>query len=439
MTDQKDMERIVSWAKRRGFIFPSSEIYGGTGNVWDYGPLGVLLKNNLKKLWWDDIVTKRDDIVGLDAAILMNRKVWQASGHEKGFIDLMVECQKCHKRFKKDDIAENACPECGGKLMNPREFNLMFKTFMGPVERDSSQTYLRPETAQGIFVNFKNVLASARLKIPFGIAQIGKSFRNEITPGNFTFRTREFEQMELEYFVQPSNAAKWYKYWVGERLEWYKKIGLSKENLRTRRHQKKELAHYAVSSTDIEYKFPFGWAELEGVANRQDYDLKMHQKYSKKDLEYFEETTRKRYLPYIIEPSGGIDRTILALIVDSFQEIKGGRGQAGAEEEVVLKINPKLSPIKVAVFPLVNKDKLPKIAKEIYDNLKICWPVEYDDVASIGRRYRRQDEIGTPYCVTVDFDSLKDKKVTVRDRDSMKQERIKIDDLSQYIWKKIES
>lgn len=460
------MEKFTSWAKRRGFIFQSSEIYGGTGAAYDYGPLGVLVKNNLKKLWWQDVVQKRADMVGLDAAILMKRQVWQASGHEKGFHDPLVECKTCHERFRADDqksIEEHQTKTKHKTFTEAKQFNLMFKTFMGPVESldsargkdEAALTYLRPETAQGIFVNFKNVLNTSRTKIPFGIAQIGKAFRNEITPGNFTYRTREFEQMEIEYFVPPQEANKWYQYWVKEREKWYQTYGLKKENLRLREHKKDELAHYAKEATDVEYNFPFGWSELEGVANRQDYDLKQHQEFSKKELEYFDEETDKHYLPYVIEPSGGVDRALLAFLVDAFEEIPNVKIQNPNEVqnpksknnedekerqtgEIVLHLHSALSPIKVAVFPLVNKDKLPEIAKEIYQELKENWFVQYDDTGSIGRRYRRQDEIGTPYCVTVDFESLKKQDVTVRDRDTMKQERVKIEELKDYLEKKLD-
>lgn len=445
------MEKFTAWAKRRGFIFQSSEIYGGTGAAYDYGPLGVLVKNNLKNLWWRDMVQRRLDIVGLDSAILMNRKVWQASGHEKGFHDPLIECKICHERFRADDKAalDAHKSKTGHKnFTTAKQFNLMFKTFMSPVEDSNNITYLRPETAQGIFVNFKNILNTQRLKIPFGIAQIGKAFRNEITPGNFTYRTREFEQMEIEYFVAPKDAAKWYQYWIKEREKWYKIYGIKKENLRLRKHGHKELAHYAKQATDIEYNFPFGsspeasakggWSELEGVANRTDYDLKQHQDFSKKELEYFDEEKGKRYFPYIIEPSGGVDRAVLAFLVDAFEEVRGGRSEEeGNKEEIVLKLHSSLAPLKVAIFPLVNKDKLPKIAKEIYQELKENWFVKLDDNGSIGRRYRRQDEIGTPYCVTVDFDSLKKNDVTVRDRDTMKQERIKIKELKEYLGAKL--
>lgn len=439
------MEKITSLAKRRGFIFPSSEIYGGFSSSYDYGFLGVELKNNLKKLWWKEMVQKRDDIVGLDAAILMSPKVWQASGHlSAGFADELVECKNCHHRFRLEEIKNSKkCPLCGGELTKPRKFNLLMKTFVGPVENESSITYLRPETCQGIYVNFKNVLNSSRKKIPFGIAQIGKAFRNEITPGNFTYRTREFEQMEMQYFIKPPSECQgkekkpkeWLVYWQNERLNWYLKLGIKKENIKLRKQKKEELAHYAKEAVDIEYKFPFGWHEVEGVHNRGDWDLSRHQQFSGEELSYFDEEKKKKFIPWIIETSGGVDRATLMFLIDAYEEIKGGRTkttEAKKEVEIVLRLDKKLAPIKIAVLPLVKKEKLISLAKEIYYSLKNYWMVYYDEVGSIGRRYRRQDEIGTPYCLTVDFDSLEDKKVTVRDRDSMEQERINISELIDY-------
>jgi glycyl-tRNA synthetase len=432
--NQDLMEKIVSLCKRRGIVFQSSEIYGGSPSTYDFGPLGVELRNNIKKSWWKKIVQERNDVVGLDAAIIMHPKVWEASGHLKSFSDPLVECKSCHKRFRADEIKDK-CPECGGELTEARMFNLMFKTYAGPVEETGREVYLRPETAQAIFVNFKRIQETSRMRIPFGIAQIGKSFRNEITPGNFIFRTREFEQMELEFFVQPKKAKEWYDYWQKERLKWYLDLGLKKENLRLREHQKNELAHYAAACSDVEYKFPWGWAELEGIANRQDFDLKQHSKFSGQDLSYFDIETKEKYFPYVIEPSAGVDRTLLAVLVDAYEEIVGGRTtttKATKEVEIVLHLHKKIAPIKIAVLPLVRKEPLIKLAKEIYQNLKKNWMAEYDETGSIGRRYRRQDEIGTPYCLTVDFESLEDKKVTVRDRDTMKQERIAIDELIDY-------
>lgn len=423
------MEKIVSLCKRRGFIFQSSEIYGGLGSVWDYGPLGIEVKRNLKEAWWRSYVHGRDDIEGLDAAILMLPAVWMASGHVTSFEDTLVDCKACKKRFKVEHALGKKCPECGGELTEARQFNLMLKTRLGPIEDEGSLSYLRPETAQGIFVNFQNVVNSMRRKIPFGIAQIGKSFRNEVTTGNLTFRSREFEQMEIEYFVKPGTDEEWYEKWVEDRFNWYIKFGISKENLRKRQHKKEELAHYAKACTDIEYKFPFGWSELEGIANRTDFDLKQHMRLSGKDLQYFDEGSNDKYLPYVIEPSGGIDRSILAFLTDSYkeEEVKG-------EKRVSLALHKSLAPIKVAILPLLrNRPEIVKMAKEISADLKANFKVMYDDTASIGRLYRRQDEIGTPYCITVDVDSLSDKKVTVRDRDSMKQDRISVSKIQEYL------
>lgn len=433
------MEKIVSLAKRRGFIFPSSEIYGGFESCYDYGPLGVELKNNIKRAWWKKMVQERDEIIGLDAAILMNPKVWEASGHlSAGFADELVECKNCHKRFKKNETQER-CPICQGEFLPPRKFNLMMKTYVGPIEDETAITYLRAETCQGIYTNFKNVLNSSRLKIPFGIAQIGKAFRNEITPGNFIFRTREFEQMEMQFFVRPDEAEKWYEYWKKERLNWYLNLGIKKENLKLQEHKKEELAHYARAGCDILYKFPFGWQEIEGIHYRGDWDLSRHGKYSGQDLSYFDPETKEKYIPYIIETSGGVDRALLTFLIDAYKEIKGGRTtttKATKEIEIVLEIHQSLAPIKVAVLPLVKKEPLIKLAKEIYQELKRYFMIDYDENDSIGRRYRRQDEIGTPYAITIDFESLEDKKVTVRDRDSMKQERIEIKSLKEYFFHK---
>jgi glycyl-tRNA synthetase len=448
------MEKLVSLCKRRGFIFQSSEIYGGLNSFYDYGPLGVELKNNIKRLWWQSMVHKRDDVVGLDSSILMHPKIWEASGHLKSFTDPLVDCKKCKKRFRADHIIPTTsakpdlgtmkekphekpiCPECGGELTEIRQFNLMFKTFMGPIEEESAIVYLRPETAQGIFVNYKNVKDSLRLKLPFGIAQIGKSFRNEITPGNFIFRTREFEQMECEYFCRPEDSDKWYEYWLKTRLSWYVDVlGIKKENLRLREHEKNELAHYAKACSDVEYNFPFaGWSELEGVANRKDFDLTQHSKYSGETLDYTDEDGKK-FTPYVIEPSAGADRTVLTTLVDAYTEIEGGRTtttESTKDMEVVMRFDKKVAPIKIAVLPLSKKENLTKVAKEVLSELKQNWMCAYDEVASIGRRYRRQDEIGTPYCLTVDFETLEDKAVTVRDRDTMKQERIKVAELKDY-------
>ena len=514
-----DMETIVSLCKRRGFIFPSSEIYGGLGSCWDYGPLGVELKNNLKRAWWKAMVQERDDMVGLDASILMHSQTWVASGHVAGFADPMVDCRSCQQRFRADrlwvalvgtassakyvtvyeDSADEAqealrrkaggapllegpselsglaslhsiyqekypCPSCGaiGQLTEARMFNLMFKTYVGPIDpehelflgldaligqgtpirpdllkgfRDSAkeqleraQAYLRPETAQGIFVNFASVLNTTRRKLPFGIAQIGKAFRNEITPGNFTFRSREFEQMEIEFFVVPGTDEEWLRRWLDIRYQWYLGLGIKEENLRLRQHMHKELAHYAKDCYDVEYLFPMGWAELEGIANRSDFDLRQHSQYSGKDLTYYDEETGQHVLPYVIEPSGGVDRATLAFIVDAYDEEPDKEGT-----RVVLRFHPALAPIKVAVLPLSKKEPLTVLAREVYAQVRKDWMAQYDEVQSIGRRYRRQDEIGTPLCVTIDFQSLEDRQVTIRDRDSMGQVRVPITELKQHL------
>ncbi len=452
-----DMDKIVSLCKRRGFIFQSSEIYGGTGSCWDYGPLGVELKNNVKRVWWRDSVQNRADMVGLDSSILMHARVWQASGHLDHFTDPMVDCRACKKRFRADKLEDDAwvhfceatkgnkfnipggeackhcgkkrifCPACGkGELTEPRQFNLMFKTFMGPVEEDAAVTYLRPETAQGIFVNFDNVLQAMRMKLPFGIAQIGKSFRNEITPGNFTFRTREFEQMEIEFFVMPGSDEDWHQRWIDERFSWYPRYGMHKENLRLREHDKDELAHYAKRTADIEYLFPMGWSELEGIANRTDFDLKQHAQFSGKALEYFDEESKQKVVPFVIEPSAGADRGTLAFLVDAYheEEVRG-------EKRVVLNFHPELAPIKIAVLPLLKKNaRIVETAETLTADLRKRWHSVYDDTASIGRLYRRQDEVGTPFCVTIDVQTVgdekapADEKVTIRDRDSMGQVRV---------------
>jgi len=419
-----NMEKIVSLCRRRGFIFPSSEIYGGLSSCWDYGPLGVELKRNIKQAWWQAVVQARDDMVGLDTSIMMHPQVWEASGHLKGFSDPLVECKSCHLRWRVDDMTDKDCPSCGGELTEPHMFNLMFKTFMGPVEDATSTVYLRPETAQGMFVNFENVLNTTRKRLPFGIAQTGKSFRNEITTGNFIFRTREFEQMEIEFFVKPGTDKEWFSYWLEERLNWYVSLGIKKENLRLRQHSQEELAHYARDCYDINYLFPMGWAELEGIANRGDFDLVQHAKYSGKSLAYFDEETKEHFVPYIIEPSAGVDRTFLAVLCDAYDE------EPDRDEiRVLLHLHPDLAPIKVAVLPLSRRQNLVSVAKQIYADLRQCWMVGYDDAQSIGRRYRRQDEIGTPFSVTIDFQSLEDKQVTIRERDSMNQIRVPIAEL----------
>ncbi|HEX2922497.1 MAG TPA: glycine--tRNA ligase [Chloroflexota bacterium] len=418
------MDKIVSLCKRRGFVFPSSEIYGGFGSTWDYGPLGSLLKNNVKSAWTRAVVQERDDMFQIDAAILMAPQVWQASGHLANFTDPLVDCKVCRQRFRADHVEGDRCPSCGGELTEARQFNMMFKTFVGPVEDDASVTYLRPETAQGIFVNFKNVQTTTRKKLPFGIAQVGKAFRNEITPGNFTFRTREFEQMEIEFFVVPGTDTEWHEHWVKERMGWYERFGMRMENLKLRPHDPAELAHYAKATVDIEYQFPFGWSELEGIANRTDFDLRQHQAVSGEDLTYFDEQTHERVLPYVIEPSAGADRATLAFLVDAYDE-----EQDKDETRVVLRFHKELAPIKVAFLPLSKKPDLAALTKKAQGLVRPLFMTAYDDTQSIGRRYRRQDEIGTPYCVTIDFQSLEDQAATIRDRDTMEQVRVPIEEL----------
>ncbi len=419
--DKVEMEKVVSLCKRRGFIFPSSEIYGGLGSFWDYGPLGVELKRNVREAWWRAMVQERDDVVGLDAAILMHPQTWVASGHVDGFTDPLVECKACHQRWRDDMVPDGVCPACGGEITEPRMFNLMFKTFVGPVEGEASVVYLRPETAQGIFVNFANVLNSTRSKLPFGIAQVGRAFRNEITPGNFIFRTREFEQMEMEYFVKPGSDEEWFQYWVKERFEWYVGLGIRRDNLRLRLHAPDELAHYARGCYDVEYLFPMGWSELEGIANRGDFDLGQHSRSSGQSLTYFDEESGEHIMPYVIEPSAGVDRSLLAFLVDAYDEEPDKDGT-----RTVLHFHPALAPIKVAVLPLSRNEKLAPLSREVYAGVRKEFRAQFDDAQSIGRRYRRQDEIGTPLGVTVDFQSLEDNMVTVRDRDSMKQIRVPI-------------
>lgn len=438
------MGKIVSLSKRRGFIFQSSEIYGGFGSCYDFGPLGVELKNNIKKAWWDEMTKINENIVGLDSAILMSPKIWAASGHlSAGFSDELVECKKCHHRFRKDLLEKNTCPDCKGELTESRKFNLMMKTFVGPVEDEASLTYLRAETCQGIYMNYKNVLNSMRLKIPFGIAQIGKAFRNEITPKDFIYRTREFEQMEMQWFCEPKSADKFFDFWLKARLSWYEKFGLKKENLKIYEVPKNELAHYAKRAVDILYNFPFGWKEIEGIHNRGDWDLSNHSKHSGVDLKFDPSTSSgqasstssgQAYYPNIIETSVGADRSLFAFLVDAYEEVKGGRTEtteSAKEMEIILNLSKKLAPVKAAVFPLLkNKPELTDRAKEIYSYLKKHFVCQYDESGSIGRRYRRQDEIGTPFCITIDFDTLKDNTVTVRDRITMKQERVKVDALA---------
>ena len=431
-----NMETMVSLAKRRGFVFPSSEIYGGMGGFWDYGPLGVELKNNIKAAWWRAMVQTRDDVVGLDAAIVMNPRVWEVSGHVSGFSDPMVDCRNCKLRFRADDLkgppSEIACPNCGqrGTLTEARQFNLMFKTHVGPVEESASVAYLRPETAQGIFVNFDNVATTTRKKLPFGIAQIGKSFRNEITPGNFIFRDRELEQMEMEYFVHPSQEEQWFAYWVQERLRWWiDALGVGADRLRLRPHEADELSHYSKQTTDIEYAFPMGWSELEGVADRTDYDLRAHAAGSGKSLAIFDEASGEHVVPYVIEPAMGVDRAVLTVLIDGYEE-----QQLEREKRVVLHIKPSLAPVKAAVLPLLrNRPELVERARALAADLREVVPSMYDDTASIGKLYRRQDEIGTPFCVTVDVESLDDGAATIRERDSMTQERVALPSIPEHV------
>jgi len=434
------MEKIVNLSKRRGFVFPSSEIYGGLGSCWDYGPLGVELKRNVKEAWWRDTITSRPDVVGLDCSIIMHPKVWEASGHLTNFSDPMVDCKRCKARFRADHIADLRCPEkpskrpgeCQGELTEARQFNLMFKTHMGPVEDTAAVVYMRPETAQGIFVNFANVVNSSRTRPPFGIGQIGKSFRNEITPGNFVFRTREFEQMELEFFVKPGDDDAWFEYWKNRRMSWYTDYGIDPKHLRMRPHASDELAHYAKGCSDIEYEFPIGWQELEGIANRTDFDLKSHMEASGKDLSFYDDIAKERYVPYVIEPSAGADRSTLAFLVDAYDE-------DGPEDDrrSVLRLHPALAPIKVAVLPLLRKSGHPEKADEIVNMLRPHCAVVYDQAGSIGRRYRRQDEIGTPLGVTVDHQTFEDETVTLRDRDTMEQTRVAIGELVDLVKERI--
>ncbi len=419
------MERVVALCKRRGFVYQSSEIYGGLNAVYDYGPYGVAMRRNIRNLWWRHVVELRDDVVGLEASILMNPEVWRASGHLANFTDPMADCLgECKKRWREDHLEDRTrCPECGGRLSAARQFNLMFKTFIGPVEEDASIVYLRPETAQGMFVDFKNVVNSMRVKVPFGIAQQGRAFRNEISPGNFIFRLREFEQMEMEFFCRPGTDEEWHRHWLAERQRWYVEVlGIKPERLRLRPHEKEELSHYSKATSDIEYDFPFGWGELEGVANRTDFDLGAHQKQSGQDLSYLDAESGERFLPYVIEPAAGVDRIMVTALVDAYRE-ESVRG----ETRVVLGLHPNVAPVQVAVLPLSKKETLIGCAREVQSVLRRRFRVEYDQTGgNIGRRYRRQDEIGTPYCVTVDFESLEDHAVTIRERDSMEQERIPI-------------
>jgi len=436
------MDEIVALCKRRGFVFPTSEIYGGLGSTYDYGHYGVLLRNNVKGEWWRAMIQDRDDIVALDSAILQHPRTWEASGHLEGFTDPLVDCRTCKQRFRADKLEDGACgrkpskhpgetPECD--LTEARQFNLMFQTHIGPVIDDASVAYLRPETAQGIFVNFKNVLQFARRKPPFGIAQIGKSFRNEITPGNFIFRTREFEQMEMEYFVPPDEAEKWHQHWMDERMRWYTDLGIRPDLLRLRAHPPEELSHYSSATSDIEYLFPMGWSELEGIANRGDFDLRQHAEFSGEKLEYFDQETKERYVPHVIEPAAGVDRAMLAYLVDAYdtEEVEG-------RKRTVLRLHPRMAPVKAAVLPLVSKEGMPEKAREVFDELRRRVPAEYDEGGSIGKRYRRQDEIGTPWGITVDGQTMEDDTVTLRDRDSLEQTRVPIEGLTDELAGRLE-
>jgi glycyl-tRNA synthetase len=453
--DVVTMEKIVALCKRRGFIFPSSEIYGGVGSTYDFGHYGVLLKGNVKNEWWRAMLQERDDIVALDSAILQHPKVWEASGHLAGFTDPLVDCKTCGKRFRADHLGDLQCGRKPSKhpgetdecdLTEARDFNLMFETTIGPVKESGSAAYLRPETAQGIFINFKNVLQFSRKKPPFGIAQIGKSFRNEITPGNFIFRTREFEQMEMEFFVAPGEAQEWFEHWLGQRMNWYRELGIRPDHLHLRAHDQDELSHYSSGTSDVEYLFPIGWSELEGIANRGDFDLKQHAEHSGEKLEYFDPNSGERYVPHVIEPAAGADRATLAFLVDAYDEevvrsaaAEDGTGKGGKPEETrtVLRLHPRIAPVKVAVMPLVKKDGQPELAREIFKDLRGRMQSEYDEGGSIGKRYRRQDEIGTPWGVTVDHQSLDDATVTLRDRDSLAQERVKIEELGAELQRRL--
>jgi glycyl-tRNA synthetase len=452
------IDSVVSLAKRRGFVFPSSEIYGGTRSAWDYGPLGAELKDNVRKQWWASMVQRRDDIVGLDSAVILARQVWVASGHVDEFVDPLTECQSCHKRFRADhleeayaakhngatpaSLTELACPNCGnrGTFTETKLFNGLMRTHLGPVESEEGLHYLRPETAQGIFVNYKNVATTARKKPPFGIAQVGKSFRNEITPGNFIFRTREFEQMEMEFFVEPGTDEQWHEYWLNERWNWYLDLGIAEENLRRYEHPKEKLSHYSKRTVDIEYRFNFGgtdFSELEGVANRTDFDLSTHSKHSGVDLSYLDAEKGERWMPYVIEPSAGLTRGVLAFLLEAYDEDTAPNTKGGVDKRTVMRFDPRLAPVKVAVLPLSRNADLSPKAKDLAKNLRMRWNVDFDDAGAIGRRYRRQDEIGTPFCVTVDFETLNDHAVTVRDRDTMAQARISLDTVEQYLAERL--
>jgi glycyl-tRNA synthetase len=448
------VDAVVSLCKRRGFVYPCGEIYGGTRSAWDYGPLGVELKENVKRQWWRSMVTSRDDVVGLDSSVILPREVWTASGHVDAFVDPLTECQSCHRRFRADHLVEAYeekrgrapangladlnCPNCGtkGAFTEPRMFNGLLKTFLGPIEDESGLHYLRPETAQGIFVNFLNVMTSSRKKPPFGIGQLGKSFRNEITPGNFIFRTREFEQMEMEFFVEPGTDEKWHQYWIDTRTSWYTDLGISADNLRHYEHPVDKLSHYSKRTVDIEYRFRFAgseWGELEGIANRTDFDLKIHSKHSGADLTYFDQEKGERWTPYVIEPAAGLGRSMMVFLLEAYTEDEAPNAKGGVDKRVLLRLDPRLAPVKAAVLPLSRNSDLSPKARDLAAQLRRSWNIDFDDAGAIGRRYRRQDEIGTPYCITVDFDTLTDHAVTVRERDSMSQERVALDQVQAYL------
>ena len=449
MPEPTVMEKIVSLCKRRGFIYEGSEIYGGLKGTWDYGPLGVELLRNIKNAWWHDNVTTREDVVGVDTSLLMHRKVWQASGHESNFTDPLIDCKTCKLRFRADQMDDAQCGKKPSKkpgefeecqLTEARKFNLMFKTFVGPVEEEAQMVYLRPETAQGIFVNFKNVCDSTRIKLPFGIAQVGKSFRNEITPKQFIFRSREFEQMEIEFFCHPDTSRQWYDKWRESRFNWYRTLGIRSEKLRLREHDKDELSHYSQGTSDVEYLFPWGWGELEGIAHRGDYDLKQHSQFSGKDLSYFDDEKKERFFPHVIEPSAGATRSLLAFLCEAFEEQKIVDEETKKEDSrTVLHFHPRLAPMKAAIFPLVKKDGMPERAMSIYKDLQKNWSVFYDEKGAVGRRYRRQDEAGTPFCITIDGQTATENTVTVRDRDTMKQERISTDKISAFLFEHLQA
>ena len=456
MANQK-LDQVISLAKRRGFVFQAGEIYGGSRSAWDYGPLGVELKENIKRQWWQSVVSGRDDVVGLDSSIILPTKVWESSGHVEAFVDPLIECTSCHKRFRQDHLeeafeekksrapksmAEIACPNCGAKdaWTEPKSFNGLLKTSLGPVDDDTGMHYLRPETAQGIFVNFNNVLNVSRMKPPFGIGQMGKSFRNEITPGNFIFRTREFEQMEMEFFVKPGEDEKWHEYWIEHRHNWYLDLGINPENLRLFDHPKEKLSHYSKRTVDIEYRFGFQggeFGELEGIANRTDFDLKTHSASSGVDLSYFDQTEEKRWTPYVIEPAAGLTRSLMAFLVDAYSEDEAPNAKGGVDIRTVLRLDYRLSPVKAAVLPLSRNEALSPLAKSLASELRKHWNIDFDDSGAIGRRYRRQDEIGTPFCITIDFETADDQSVTIRERDSMAQVRVSLDKIASYLFERL--